>query len=226
MCCGSLEVGNKSLVLLIPRIRWRRMSIHCLHSLKYSRRSFAVFCSVDTLASKYASLCCPETIQNMCAMPPTSHKSKISTQPYYDGVWVCYNSTSVYSHRSHTKRQELLFLAVRRTKWTETQRAEVIHPVSHNSVMGPEIKPPAEEPPDKNPCLSHLYKWPNFTPMHLKTNGGSKKDKGQNSIPRRGEKGFQVSLKQEAVVKTCFEDQVEGKETTRWRKLILTSRGY
>lgn len=39
------------------------------------------------------------------------------------------------------KRQELLFLAVRRTKWTEAQRAEVIHPVSHNSVTGPEIKP-------------------------------------------------------------------------------------
>lgn len=106
------------------------------------------------------------------------------------------------------KRQELLFLAVRRTKWTEAQRAEVIHPVSHNSVTGPEIKPPAEEPPDKNPCLSHLCKWQNFTAMHLKTNGGSKKDKGQNSVPRRGEK-------QEAVVKTCFEDQVEGMETTR-----------
>ena len=72
------------------------------------------------------------------------------------------------------KRQKLLFPAVRR-KWTEAQRAEVVCPVSHNSVVGPEIKPPAEEPLDKNPCLMHLYKWQNFTPMHLKMNGGSKK---------------------------------------------------
>lgn len=67
---------------------------------------------------------------------------------------------------------------MRRGRWTEAQRAEMICPVSHNSEMGPEIKPPAEEPPDKSPCLIHLYKWQNFTPMRLKVNGGSKqKDK-------------------------------------------------
>lgn len=61
----------------------------------------------------------------------------------------------------------MLFLVVRR-KRTEVQRAQVICPVSHNSMKGPEIKHPAEKPPEKNFCRIQ-----GFTHM----NGRSKQNK-------------------------------------------------
>lgn len=53
--------------------------------------------------------------------------------------------------------------------------------------------------------------------MHLKMNGGSKKKDNREANEQHDQKrkGFQASLRQEAVVKICFEDQVEGNEITR-----------
>lgn len=68
----------------------------------------------------------------------------------------------------------------------------------------------------------------NFILVHLKMNGGSNKknEEQKKSITRRRETGFEVSLKQEAVMKTSFEDKVEGNKITRGRKIILNSWEY
>lgn len=85
--------------------------------------------------------------------------------------------------------------------------------------MGPEIKLLAEEPPNKKILASIVYVnlLMNFKLAHLKMNGESnKKNKEQeNTITRRTEAGFEVSLKQEAVMKISFEDKVEGNKITR-----------
>lgn len=82
------------------------------------------------------------------------------------------------------KRLKVLFLVARK-KRTEVQRAQVICPVSYNSMTGPEIKHSAEKPPEKIFCL--------FRILHLcirrwMVDRRRKTRKGQNSMPRRREK--------------------------------------
>lgn len=57
----------------------------------------------------------------------------------------------------------------------------------------------------------------NFILVHLKMNGrlNKRNEEQEKSITRRRETGFEVSLKQEAVMNASFEDKVEGNKITR-----------
>lgn len=59
-------------------------------------------------------------------------------------------------------------------------------------------------------------------------NGGLNKKniEQENSITRRRETGFEVSLKQEAMMKIPFENKVGGNKINRWRKKKLNSQEY